>query len=42
MQDAQDMSARQVVDMLKAVVEEHRAGADPNDDLTLLCLTIKG
>ena len=42
MQDAQDMSARQVVDMLKAAVEEHRAGADPNDDLTLLCLTIKG
>ncbi len=40
MQDAQDMSARQVVDMLKAAVEEHRAGADPNDDLTLLCLTI--
>ncbi len=42
MQGAQDMSARQVVDMLKAAVEEHRAGADPNDDLTLLCLTIKG
>ena len=42
MQDAQNMSARQVVDMLKAAVEEHRAGADPNDDLTLLCLTIKG
>jgi sigma-B regulation protein RsbU (phosphoserine phosphatase) len=42
MQDAQDMSARQVVDMLKAAVEKHRAGADPNDDLTLLCLTIKG
>ncbi len=42
LQDAQDMSARQVVDMLKAAVEEHRAGADPNDDLTLLCLTIRG
>ncbi len=42
MQDAQDMDARHVVDMLKAAVEEHRAGADPNDDLTLLCLTIKG
>ena len=42
MQDAQDMNARHVVDMLKAAVEEHRAGADPNDDLTLLCLTIKG
>ena len=42
MQDAQDMDARHVVDMLKAAVEEHRAGADPNDDLTLLCLTIRG
>jgi len=42
MQDAQDMDARHVVDMLKPAVEEHRAGADPNDDLTLLCLTIKG
>ena len=41
MQDAQDMDARHVVDMLKAAVEEHRAGADPNDDLTLLCLTIR-
>ncbi len=42
MRDAQDMDARHVVDMLKAAVEEHRAGADPNDDLTLLCLTIRG
>jgi sigma-B regulation protein RsbU (phosphoserine phosphatase) len=41
MQDAQDLDARQVVDKLVAAVEEHRAGADPNDDLTLLCLTIK-
>lgn len=42
MQDAQDMNARHVVNMLKAAVEEHRAGADPNDDLTLLCLTVRG
>ena len=41
MQGAQNMDARQVVDMLVNAVEEHRAGADPNDDLTLLCLTIK-
>ena len=41
MQNAQDMDARQVIDMLKNAVEVHRAGADPNDDLTLLCLTIK-
>jgi len=42
MQDAQDMDARHVVDMLKPAVEEHRAGADPNDDLTLVCLTVRG
>ena len=41
MQNAKDMDARQVIDMLKDAVEVHRAGADPNDDLTLLCLTIK-
>lgn len=41
MQDAQDKDAHQVIDMLVVTVEEHRAGADPNDDLTLLCLTIK-
>jgi sigma-B regulation protein RsbU (phosphoserine phosphatase) len=40
MQDAQNMDARQVVDMLIAAVEEHRAGAEPNDDLTLLCLRV--
>ena len=40
MQDAQDLDARQVIDMLKSAVEEHRAGAEPNDDLTLVCLTI--
>ena len=34
------LAACQVVEMLKAAVEQHRAGADPNDDLTLLCLKI--
>jgi len=29
-----------VVDTLKAEVEKHRAGAEPNDDLTMMCLTI--
>jgi serine phosphatase RsbU (regulator of sigma subunit) len=33
-------SAKQVVDTLKAEVEKHRAGAEPNDDLTMMCLTI--
>jgi sigma-B regulation protein RsbU (phosphoserine phosphatase) len=33
-------SARQVVETLFAKVEEHRAGAEPNDDLTMLCLRV--
>ena len=41
MKDTKDLRAKQVVDMLLAAVETHRAGADQNDDLTLLCLTIK-
>jgi sigma-B regulation protein RsbU (phosphoserine phosphatase) len=40
MQNAQDMDAHQVIDMLATNVEKHRAGADPNDDMTLLCLRI--
>ena len=34
-------TSEEVVNQLKAAVEEHRAGADQNDDLTLLCLRIK-
>jgi sigma-B regulation protein RsbU (phosphoserine phosphatase) len=33
-------SARQVVETLTQKVEEHRAGAEPNDDLTMLCLRV--
>ena len=33
-------SAMQVVETLKRQVEEHRAGADPNDDLTMMCLKV--
>ena len=33
-------TACQVVEMLKEAVEKHRDGADPNDDLTLLCLKL--
>ena len=33
-------TARQVVETLAAKVEEHRDGADPNDDLTMMCLRI--
>ena len=33
-------SARQVVETLAIKVEEHRKGAEPNDDLTMLCLRV--
>ena len=33
-------NSRDVVETLKAEVEKHRDGADPNDDLTLLCLKV--
>ena len=33
-------SARQVVEMLKEEVERHRDGAEPNDDLTMMCVRI--
>jgi serine phosphatase RsbU (regulator of sigma subunit) len=33
-------SAQQVVETLHAKVEEHRNGAEPNDDLTMLCLRV--
>ena len=33
-------TARQVVETMAARVEEHRDGADPNDDLTMMCLRI--
>ena len=34
-------SSRQTIEMLKAEVETHRDGAEPNDDLTMLCLKVK-
>ena len=33
-------SAQQVIETLAQKVEEHRNGADPNDDLTMMCLRI--
>jgi serine phosphatase RsbU (regulator of sigma subunit) len=38
MKTADGLNSYQVIDMLKAAVEKHRAGAEPNDDLTLMCL----
>ncbi len=34
-------NARQVVEYLKAEVEKHRNGAEPNDDLTMLCVKLR-
>ena len=41
MKDSTHLSSEEVVNKLKAAVINHRAGAEPNDDLTLLCLSIK-
>ena len=40
MVDTQSLDSHQVIDMLKSAVEQHRAGAEPNDDLTLMCLKL--
>ena len=34
-------TSREVIEKLKSAVETHRAGAEPNDDLTLMCITLK-
>ena len=40
MADSASLDSHQVIDMLKKAVEEHRAGAEPNDDLTLMCIRL--
>ncbi len=40
MADASSLDSRQVIDMLKEAVEQHRAGAESNDDLTLMCISL--
>ena len=40
MADSASLDSRQVIDMLRKAVEQHRAGADPNDDLTLMCMKL--
>jgi len=42
MADTSQLSSVEVINMLIKAVEDHRAGANPNDDLTLFCLKIKG
>jgi serine phosphatase RsbU (regulator of sigma subunit) len=34
-------SSRQVIETLAAAVERHRNGAEPNDDLTMMCIHVK-
>lgn len=34
-------TARQVVEALENEVAQHRNGAEPNDDLTMLCLRVQ-
>ena len=36
-----EMSAREMIKIMKSEVKRHRNGADPNDDLTMLCLHVK-
>jgi len=36
-----NMSAQDMIETMKSEVNQHRNGADPNDDLTMLCLHIK-
>ena len=33
-------NARQVIETLTAAVEQHRNGAMPNDDLTMMCIRV--
>jgi serine phosphatase RsbU (regulator of sigma subunit) len=40
LQQVADKDSRQVVETLQQAVERHRDGAEPNDDLTMMCLKI--
>ena len=41
MSDTANLTSEEVINKLKSAVATHRSGAEPNDDLTLLCLKIK-
>lgn len=41
LRDTQFDTARQVVEALEAEVAQHRNGAKPNDDLTMMCLRVQ-
>ena len=40
LRQTQFSSARQVIEALGAEVKTHRNGAEPNDDLTMMCLCL--
>ena len=40
MADAKSLDAHKVIESLSVQVEAHRQGAEPNDDLTMMCLHI--
>jgi len=37
---AEMKAAKQVIESLKAEIENHRKGAEPNDDLTMMCIRV--
>ena len=41
MSDTANLTSEEIINNLKSAVSTHRSGAEPNDDLTLLCLKIK-
>jgi sigma-B regulation protein RsbU (phosphoserine phosphatase) len=41
MSDTANLTSEEIINNLKSAVATHRSGAEPNDDLTLLCLKIK-
>ena len=41
LRDTQFDTARQVVEALETEVAQHRNGAEPNDDLTMMCLRVQ-
>lgn len=40
MAGARELNSHQVIDTIKEAVEKHRKGADPNDDITLMCIKL--
>ena len=40
MANTSNLNSKEVIEYIKVAVEKHRDGADPNDDLTLMCLKL--